>query len=281
MQINKLLTPYNLNRLGDTSRIKYIVIHYVGATGGAEANCRYYASKYIGASAHYYVGFDGEIWQSVEDGDIAWHCGAKAYRHPECRNSNSIGIELCVRNKGSQSAESRDWYFEDATVQAATMLTRKLMEKYGVPAERVLRHYDVTGKICPNPYVYNHTAHTWEAFKAAIAKKESEEAVPKEYPQGFIQAADGIRWWYQFKDGSYAHSGWYWLTEATGGTSGWYLFDDAGYMLTGYQTDPAGERFFLCPDKGIHEGQCMVTDERGVLRIVGEYDFEEHKYVRR
>ena len=57
MQINKLLTPYNLNRLGDTSRIKYIVIHYVGATGGAEANCRYYASKYIGASAHYY----GEI----------------------------------------------------------------------------------------------------------------------------------------------------------------------------------------------------------------------------
>ena len=66
MQINKLLTPYNLNRLGDTSRIKYIVLHYVGATGGAEANCRYYASKYIGASAHYYVGFDGEIWQSVE-----------------------------------------------------------------------------------------------------------------------------------------------------------------------------------------------------------------------
>lgn len=276
MQINKLLTPYNLNRLGDTSRIKYIVIHYVGATGGAEANCRYYASKYIGASAHYYVGFGGEIWQSVEDGDIAWHCGAKTYRHPECRNSNSIGIEMCVRNKGSQTAESRDWYFEEATVQAASMLTRELMKKYGVPADHVIRHYDVTGKICPNPYVYNHTAHTWEAFKAALTA-----TAPKEYPQGFIQAADGIRWWYQFKDGSYARNGWYWLTEATGGTSGWYLFDDAGYMLTGYQTDPAGERFFLCPDKGIHEGQCMVTDERGVLRIVGEYDFEEHKYVRR
>ena len=276
MKINKFLTPYNLNRLGDANRIKYIVIHYVGATGGAEANCRYYASKYIGASAHYYVGFSGEIWQSVEDGDIAWHCGAKFYRHPECRNSNSIGIELCVRNKGSQAADSRDWYFEDATVQAAIELTRELMEKYSIPVDHVIRHYDVTGKICPNPYVYNHTAHTWEAFKAALTA-----TAPKEYPQGFIQAADGIRWWYQFKDGSYARNGWYWLTEATGGTSGWYLFDDAGYMLTGYQTDPAGERFFLCPDKGIHEGQCMVTDERGVLRIVGEYDFEEHKYVRR
>lgn len=274
MKINKFLTPYNLNRLGDANRIKYIVIHYVGATGGAEANCRYYASKYIGASAHYYVGFSGEIWQSVEDGDIAWHCGAKSYRHPECRNSNSIGIELCVRNKGSQAAESRDWYFEEATVTAATMLTRELMEKYGVPADRVIRHYDVTGKICPNPYVYNHTAHTWEAFKAALTA-----TAPKEYPQGFIQTADGIRWWYQFKDGSYAHSGWYWLTEATGGTSGWYLFDDAGYMLTDYQTDPAGERFFLCPEPGIHEGQCMVTDGRGVLKIAKKYDFEEHRYV--
>lgn len=39
MKINKFLTPYNLNRLGDANRIKYIVIHYVGATGGAEANC--------------------------------------------------------------------------------------------------------------------------------------------------------------------------------------------------------------------------------------------------
>ena len=169
MKINKFLTPYNLNRLGDTNRIRYIVIHYVGATGGAEANCRYYASKYIGASAHYYVGFSGEIWQSVEDGDIAWHCGAKSYRHPECRNSNSIGIELCVRNKGSQAADSRDWYFEDATVQAAIELTRELMKKYGIPADHVIRHYDVTGKICPNPYIYNHTQHTWETFKKALA----------------------------------------------------------------------------------------------------------------
>ena len=171
-----------------------------------------------------------------------------------------------IRNGTCQAGE--------ATLANAAALGRELMEKYGVPAERVIRHYDVTGKICPNPYVYNHTAHTWEAFKTALTA-----TVPKEYPQGFIQAAAAGHWWYQFKDGSYAHSGWYWLTEATGGTSGWYLFDDAGYMLTGYQTDPAGERFFLCPDKGIHEGQCMVTDGRGVLRIVGKYDFEKHKYM--
>lgn len=168
-KINRLLTPYNFTDRNDTGRIRYIVIHYVGALGGAEANCRYYAEKYIGASAHYFVGFQGEIWQSVEDGDIAWHCGARSYKHAQCRNSNSIGIELCVRNRGSMSADSRDWYFEDATVESAAVLVRYLMEKYGIKADHVIRHYDATGKICPNPYVFNSTKHTWADFRKAVA----------------------------------------------------------------------------------------------------------------
>lgn len=167
-KINKLLTKYNFTDKNSTGRIKYIVIHYVGALGGAKANCEYYNSKYLGASAHYFVGFDGEIWQSVEDEDIAWHCGASSYKHAECRNSNSIGIEMCVRNKGSQADTSKDWYFEDATVKEAIALTKYLMDKYDVPADHVIRHYDVTGKICPNPYVYNSTKHTWDEFKKAI-----------------------------------------------------------------------------------------------------------------
>lgn len=167
MKVNKLITPQNRSD-GNPERIKYIVIHYVGADGDADANCKYYASKYIGASAHYFVGFHGDVWQSVEDKDIAWHCGAKSYKHPECRNSNSIGIELCVKNKGDKSAESQDWYFEEATVQAAAELTKELMQKYGVTAENILRHYDVTGKICPNPFVYNHTQFTWKTFKDSL-----------------------------------------------------------------------------------------------------------------
>lgn len=168
--INKLISSYNYNA-GSVSRIKYIVIHYVGALGGAKANCQYYAGGNRNASAHYFVGFEGEIWQSVEDNNIAWHCGASTYKHPDCRNANSIGIELCVRkrNTASMGAEDKDWYFEDATVEAAAELTRYLMDKYGVPAENVIRHYDVTGKICPNPYVYNTTAHTWDEFKRLIS----------------------------------------------------------------------------------------------------------------
>ena len=169
-KINKLISGYNHNA-GSVSRIKYIVIHYTGALGDAKANCNYFAGGNRNASAHYFVGYDGEIWQSVEDKNVAWHCGAKSYKHAECRNANSIGIELCVRKKNTASmgATDKDWYFEDATVEAAAELTRYLMEKYNVPASHVIRHYDVTGKICPNPYVYNTTAHTWDEFKQLIS----------------------------------------------------------------------------------------------------------------
>ncbi|WP_277405510.1 peptidoglycan recognition protein family protein [Lacrimispora xylanisolvens] len=231
MQINKLLTPYNYGN-GELSRIKYIVIHYVGALGGAEANCKYYASQYVGASAHYYAGFGGEIWQSVEDKNIAWHCGAKKYVHPDCRNSNSIGIELCVRNKGSQSDTSREWYFEDATVQAAIELTRGLMAKYNIPADRVIRHYDVTGKICPNPYVYNHTQHTWEAFKAVLMGTEVKKS------SSWVQVTDG--WMYRngdtglpvCNDWARVDGKWYWFNAAgIMVTNTWYQYNSAWYYL--------------------------------------------------
>ena len=163
------ITPYNYTP-STVSRIKYIVIHFVGALGGAKENADYFASQYVGASAHYYVGFDGEIWRSVRDQDIAWAVGGMAYIHPYCRNSNSLSIELCVRkvNHGSLSSMDKDWYFEDATVKSAIELTKYLMEKYNVPASNVIRHYDVNHKVCPSPYVFNNTKYTWNNFKAAL-----------------------------------------------------------------------------------------------------------------
>jgi N-acetyl-anhydromuramyl-L-alanine amidase AmpD len=162
MQINKLLTTVNY-RKATNKKNKYIVIHFVGATGGAEDNCKYFKSNYRGASAHYFVGHKGEIWQCVEDFNTAWHCGASRYKHPYCRNENSIGIELCCRKNISNGT----WYFEEETVKAAIELTKELMAKYNIPAANVIRHYDVTGKTCPEPYVRDTAA--WNTFKANLA----------------------------------------------------------------------------------------------------------------
>ena len=151
-----------------TCAIRYLVVHYTGAPGTARNNGAYFASRGdIGASAHYFVDAQ-DIVQSVPDSGRAWHCGAAVYKHPECRNDNSIGVELCC----DQDAAGR-WRFDPATVANAVQLIRTLMAKYGIDADHIVRHYDVTGKVCPEPWVRDAAA--WANFKARLTAPETEE----------------------------------------------------------------------------------------------------------
>lgn len=173
-KINKKISKLNFtNSNRSKKQIKYLVKHYVGATGGAKANADFFYHTYRGASAHFFVGHDGEIWQVVEENDTAWHCGASSYKHKECRNSNSIGIELCVKKD-----KNGTWYYTKATEKAAIELFAYLMGKYEIDSSHVLRHYDVTGKICGEPDVRKEES-TWKEFKQALkqydADKEEEE----------------------------------------------------------------------------------------------------------
>lgn len=172
-RVIRMISKYNFYS-GTISRLKdgYIVIHYVGALGSAKENCQYFAGGNRGSSAHFFVDFNGDVYQSVELFNSAWHCGSKTgYKHPKCRNTNSIGIELCCRTTGDPSKDDKNWYFEDTTVTAAIELTKELMAKYNIPADHVIRHYDVTGKICPAPYYFNTGKHTWSQFQSAIQQK--------------------------------------------------------------------------------------------------------------
>lgn len=182
MNINReYITKINFTDKNDLSRIKYIVIHYFGGLSTALNLAKYWARDYAGASAHYAVGHEGDIFQIVEDDDVAWHCGAQKYVHAECRNTNSIGIEMAVKKRSTAtlSASDKDWYFTKETVEATVELVRTLMKKYNIPADHVIRHYDVTGKICPNPYVFNAADETWDKFKAMISEEKQEEEFTK------------------------------------------------------------------------------------------------------
>lgn len=160
--MNRIINLTNTNYDGANNRnIKYIVIHYVGAVSTAINNGNYFKDIYRGASAHYFIDENG-IVQVVEDKNVAWHCNTKGiYKHYECRNTNSIGIEMCCKNNGN-------WYFEQATVDNTIELVKELMSKYNIPIENVIRHYDVTGKICPEPYVANEQA--WLDFKSRLGQ---------------------------------------------------------------------------------------------------------------
>lgn len=152
-------------------RIRYIVVHYTaGRNDTAENNGRYFARESVGASAHYFVD-ENTIVQSVPDAYAAWHCGG-SYRHPDCRNSNAIGVEICSK------WENGCYWFAPEALERATVLIRQLMALYAVPTERVLRHYDVTGKCCPAPFVGRGQV-AWETFKGGLVMYKTMEAVPR------------------------------------------------------------------------------------------------------
>lgn len=156
-------------RAGRTQPVRYIVMHYTANNGDtAKNNCDYYHRVGgLQASAHYFCDEYGAM-QSVRECDTAWHCGARAYWHPECRNANSIGIEMCSRKRADGS-----YYILPETVVNAAALAREIMQRYGIDTDHVLRHYDVTGKRCPMPWVDDPAQ--WTAFKDTLTLGRTNE----------------------------------------------------------------------------------------------------------
>lgn len=164
MQIKEYLTITNFSK-GENKKNKYIVIHYVGAVSTAFNNAKYFHDKYRDASANYFVD-DNSIYRVVKDEDIAWHCGTKkTYYHDKCRNNNSIGVEMCCfMNNGVLDISEK-------TIKNTIELVKDLMKKYNIPSSNVIRHYDVTHKICPAPFVNN--PNRWSDFKSRLLNTNS------------------------------------------------------------------------------------------------------------
>lgn len=170
MKINKKITKVNKTVMSNKKN-KYIVIHYVGAVSTAKNNADYFYSVNRGASANYFVD-DTSIWQVVEDKNAAWHCGTTGtYYHKECRNNNSIGIEMCCVKKNGKLDMS------DKTINNTIELVKELMKKYNIPVKNVVRHYDVTHKKCPAPFVSN--ASRWTDFKKKLEEGLKIEKISK------------------------------------------------------------------------------------------------------
>ena len=167
------------------SDIRYLVIHFTANDGdSAKNNADYFAREAPGASAHFFVD-EREIWQSVQEKDIAWHCGTRGmYFHPYCRNANSLGVELCSRKRGEK------YYFTPETVKNAQQFVRSLMKRYGIPTENVVRHYDVTHKNCPAPFVED--AGAWQRFKAGLMEQAKEDNMTEKQVKQLIEQSKTV-----------------------------------------------------------------------------------------
>ena len=166
MEIKELLAHISNYSKGRHTAIKYLVLHYTANNGDtAFSNCKYFSGANRNASAHYFVDEKG-IYRSVRDMNVAWHCGSmNGYKHKYCRNTNSIGIEMCSRIDSNGK-----FYIKEKTIANAIELTKYLMEKYDIPVENVIRHYDVTGKMCPRPFVEN--GKLWLDFRYKLEEEE-------------------------------------------------------------------------------------------------------------
>ena len=148
--------------------LHYIVVHYdAGKKATARNNVDAFTHLLTGTSAHFFVD-ENEVAMSLDPRHIAHHCGGKKYAngapapfHKICKNSNSIGVELC-----SDFVNGR-YIITPATALRAAGHIAWLMREYDIPIERVVRHYDVTGKHCPMPYVDDGE---WEKFKALVVQ---------------------------------------------------------------------------------------------------------------
>lgn len=160
LTIQRKISKYNHYK--NKNNIQYIVIHYTGVNyvDTAKNNVTYFASGDVGASAHYFVD-SCSIWQSVEDCDGAWHCGDGGGRYG-ITNTNSLAIEMCCSGD----------YISNQTILNTLSLVMYLMDKYNVPASRVVRHYDASRKICPGYNFYENNWSVWNKFKEKVINRD-------------------------------------------------------------------------------------------------------------
>ena len=81
----------------------------------------------------------------------------------------------------SKKDSNGQYYINQKTQNNAAELVKWLMKKYDIPIENVLRHYDVTGKLCPEPFAKNQKL--WLDFKQKLLQSKE---VKKEMLYNYI-----------------------------------------------------------------------------------------------
>jgi len=153
-EVTKMLLSKNeFSRPGKKMRwVNGIVVHYTANPGSTAKNNRDYFeglkdSKETSASSHFVIGLEGEIIQCIPLNEIAYASNQ--------RNKDTISIECCHLDRSGK--------FNKKTYHSLVKLVAWLSGKYNLKQDNIIRHYDVTGKICPK-YFVDHE-EKWNQFK--------------------------------------------------------------------------------------------------------------------
>lgn len=147
------------NKSNRTEKILYIVVHDTGNRNkgaDAKAHFNYFNSGDRQSSADFFVDENGALKVNDYEKFYTWHCGDGKGKYG-ITNKNSIGVELCVNSDGDYNK----------TVKNAVECVKELMLKLNIPAERVIRHYDASRKLCPASMSQNDW-QMWKKFKEEL-----------------------------------------------------------------------------------------------------------------
>lgn len=171
MQIKEMfITPNPYSRPQKKIRqIKNIVIHWIDNAGTtAENNAKYFdglkggkknsTGEYIYASSHYIIGNDGVVVRCVPENEVAYHASEA--------NTYSIGVEVCHPDWNGKPTQKA----YDSLVNLLVELCRRYKLE---PTQAIIRHYDVTGKVCPKYYVEDVGA--FKKLREEVKDKMSED----------------------------------------------------------------------------------------------------------
>ncbi|MBO5758439.1 MAG: N-acetylmuramoyl-L-alanine amidase [Rikenellaceae bacterium] len=176
--------------------IKYIAVHYTAGIKSSPGSAKAVKSVFNtrNASADFAVD-DRDIIQFNPDirNNYTWAVGdpkntssGGASLYGICTNRNSVSVEICSTLLNGWSARypnHEGWVVTDKTVENARRIVKILIQVYNIPIQNVVRHYDVTGKLCPGivgwnqATIYTNTGkatpnksndHFWLQFKMSL-----------------------------------------------------------------------------------------------------------------
>ncbi|HJC46954.1 MAG TPA: N-acetylmuramoyl-L-alanine amidase [Candidatus Lachnoclostridium pullistercoris] len=144
--------------------INGIVVHYTANPGTtAQQNRNYFNSlaeqngeSATSVSSHFIIGLEGEIIQCIPLSEISYASND--------RNGDTVSIECCHPDSSGK--------FTDATYSSLVRLCAWLENQLDLNERSLLRHYDVTGKLCPLYFVEHESE--WNAFKEDVAEKRKD-----------------------------------------------------------------------------------------------------------
>ena len=154
-----LLTPNKYSRpQTPLEKVNGIVVHYVANPCSTALENRNYfeglkdqtGSKTTSASSHFVIGIEGEVVQCIPTSE--WSYASNQ------RNFDTISIECCHPDDSGE--------FTDETYNSVVQLAGFLCKRFNLTSDDVIRHYDVTEKLCPLYYVEHEDA--WIQMKADI-----------------------------------------------------------------------------------------------------------------